>query len=375
MTSDIYIRRTPRTPQCAFTAHWGWGSFSYHTHREYRITVDIRGIRIRASKYLHIWIGEYDMIGQIRTGVDVYTLRNILPDDCAGASAVAKAHGCHRTRQDARRAIIAALTHPRWGKKSDTEIGEHVGVDHHTVAARRKELETTREIPKSDRDIAEQIGVAPTTIGKYRHELEPTIQTGQSQERIGRDGRTMNITKIGHGRKPATDTTIIDGDSEIARRAGVSQNFVSEIHRSLKSKLSEHLVRSLRPGRSDDTPRQYTTKHGTPATMNVTNIGHGRKPATDTTVSRHRHDMEASYAMPKIDTRTITPLLVMFEHLSCGKPQDARAVSRTVTPLLVMFEHLSCNRCKIPPVPFPAPARPTRRTPPRSATAASPPWC
>jgi ParB-like nuclease domain len=37
--------------------------------------------------------------------------------------------------------------------------------------------------------------------------------------------------------------------------------------------VSEHLVRSLRPSRSDDGQRTYLTKHGTEATMNTSRIG------------------------------------------------------------------------------------------------------
>ena len=55
-------------------------------------------------------------------------------------------------------------------------------------------------------------------------------------------------------------------DNEVAKRCGVSQNFVSEIHRSLKSDLSEKSAE-----------RTYTTKHGTTATMKTANIG--AKPA------------------------------------------------------------------------------------------------
>jgi hypothetical protein len=52
---------------------------------------------------------------------------------------------------------------------------------------------------------------------------------------------------------------------EIARKCGVSDPFVLQL-------------RSLLTVSSDDDSRTYTTKHGTVATMNTTNIG---KPATE----------------------------------------------------------------------------------------------
>jgi len=45
----------------------------------------------------------------------------------------------------------------------------------------------------SDRAIADHLGVSPSTVAKYR----PTIQIGQSTERTGKDGRTINTASIG----------------------------------------------------------------------------------------------------------------------------------------------------------------------------------
>lgn len=50
-------------------------------------------------------------------------------------------------------------------------------------------------------------------------------------------------------------------DSEIARRCGVSQPFVGELRRSLKTDLG------------DDEPRIYTTRHGTVANMDTSGMG------------------------------------------------------------------------------------------------------
>lgn len=83
----------------------------------------------------------------------------------------------------------------------------------------------------------------------------------------------------GHGlrrtnddKRKAVTVALTDGewgkwsDNAIAKLCGVSQNFVSEMHRSLKSDLSDGF----------DTPRTFTTKHGTQAVMKTAAIG--KKP-------------------------------------------------------------------------------------------------
>jgi hypothetical protein len=79
-----------------------------------------------------------------------------------------KSNGLRRTRDDAQRATMAALAHPQAAGLSDNQIAEHVGVDHKTVAAWREKLHLG--IPKSNR-------------------------------RTGRDGRTIDTTKIGTAAK------------------------------------------------------------------------------------------------------------------------------------------------------------------------------
>lgn len=51
-------------------------------------------------------------------------------------------------------------------------------------------------------------------------------------------------------------------DREIAKRCGVGNRMVSDTRRSLCQNHSD-----------DSAPRTYTTKHGTTATMNTSNIG------------------------------------------------------------------------------------------------------
>ena len=48
-------------------------------------------------------------------------------------------HGLSRTQKDKRRAIQAAIEHPRWGRESDRAIAHHIGCDHKTVGAMRRE--------------------------------------------------------------------------------------------------------------------------------------------------------------------------------------------------------------------------------------------
>lgn len=62
---------------------------------------------------------------------------------------VNKAHGLKRTNDDKKRAVQAALRHPKAATLSNREIARHVGVDEATVRAYRAEMEATAEIPQS----------------------------------------------------------------------------------------------------------------------------------------------------------------------------------------------------------------------------------
>ena len=92
-----------------------------------------------------------------------------------------KLNGLHRSNEDKHRAVQAALAHPQGVGKSDHAIGEHVGVDHKTVAAWREKLALTREIP-------------------------------QSAKRTGRDGRTINVTNIGKNRPLPAPRPVVPPD-------------------------------------------------------------------------------------------------------------------------------------------------------------------
>lgn len=77
-------------------------------------------------------------------------------------------HGLRRTNEDKERAVKAALQHPRAIKK---QLG--------------------------DEEIAEHCGVTPPTVAKYRKEMATTLKSLESPIRTGRDGRTIDTTKIG----------------------------------------------------------------------------------------------------------------------------------------------------------------------------------
>jgi hypothetical protein len=77
-------------------------------------------------------------------------------------------HGLRRSNADKRKAVLAALRHPKGVKLSDNQIASHVGV-------------------------------AQSTVTKYRGELESTNRIDKSPTRTGRDGRTINTSRIGKG--------------------------------------------------------------------------------------------------------------------------------------------------------------------------------
>ena len=75
-------------------------------------------------------------------------------------------HGLRRTNADKRRAVELLLRDPEWSQWSD-------------------------------REIARQCGVSDRFVNKVRDELSPTANSSQSVKRIGRDGRTIDVTNIG----------------------------------------------------------------------------------------------------------------------------------------------------------------------------------
>lgn len=80
-----------------------------------------------------------------------------------------KRNSVRRTNEDKRRAVEWALLHACGAKMSNRQIAGHVGVDEVTVRRARARLESTATLP-------------------------------QSSERIGRDGRTIDTSRIGKTR-------------------------------------------------------------------------------------------------------------------------------------------------------------------------------
>jgi hypothetical protein len=72
-----------------------------------------------------------------------------------------------------------------------------------TELAIRRALTTRPQTP--DGQIAAHIGVARTTVLNHRRALEATCQLDKSTSRTGKDGRTINTSKIGKA-KPAPST-------------------------------------------------------------------------------------------------------------------------------------------------------------------------
>lgn len=89
-------------------------------------------------------------------------------------------HGLPRTSMDKRRAVKAALSHAKGHELSDRAIAEHVGCDHKTVGAVRRELEALGEVP-------------------------------QAQERTGRDGQVRNVAPAAPWSPPSAPGVPEDG--------------------------------------------------------------------------------------------------------------------------------------------------------------------
>lgn len=112
---------------------------------------------------------------------------------------VNKGNGLRRSNQDKQRAVKAALQHPGGTGLSDGQIAVHVGVSDQMVR-------------------------------NYRRQINPTPKVLKSTKRKGRDGRTINVAKIGKtpdtapppknaGTAPARDTEW-DNNSPASRGSG-----------------------------------------------------------------------------------------------------------------------------------------------------------
>jgi len=82
-------------------------------------------------------------------------------------------HGLRRSNEDKRKAVLAALRHPKGAKLSDGKLAEHVGV-------------------------------SQPFVSKVRRESETTQNNFESPTRTGRDGRTIDTANIGRKRDKQT---------------------------------------------------------------------------------------------------------------------------------------------------------------------------
>jgi len=108
-----------------------------------------------------------------------------------------KTHGLRRTYEDKQRAVETALRHPRGTGKSDRQIADHVGVHFETVA-------------------------------KYRRMLERAATIGKSDSRTGRDGRKIDVSKIGKRRSKTTKSGRDENGVSISRNARTPKRGHSE---------------------------------------------------------------------------------------------------------------------------------------------------
>ena len=105
-------------------------------------------------------------------------------------------HGLRRSHGDLRKAIEMALRHPKSANMSDRAIAEHVGCSDKTVAALRR---ATPELP-------------------------------QSETRVGRDGRLINVENIGSRNRTEANMT---GNAARAQRRGAKHATAPDKFRQL----------------------------------------------------------------------------------------------------------------------------------------------
>lgn len=124
--------------------------------------------------------------------------------------------GLYRSNADKRRAVQAALGHPKGQGMSDNAIAEHVGVSHTFVSTIRRATcnGCKSTVSKDVQGVSKDVQCASK---------DSTANGSQSTLRTGRDGRTIDTAKI--GRKPATKPLIeqlqSDEPEEIKAAVGI----------------------------------------------------------------------------------------------------------------------------------------------------------
>ena len=132
-------------------------------------------------------------------------------EDAQWLSFAANAHhdtgGLCRSNADKRRAVEAALSHPKGKGMSDNAIAQHVGVSDKTVAAVRR---ASSELPKID--VSKDVQSESKKV---------TSEVPKSTQRTGLDGRTINTANIGKKpEKPLVEQLQSDDPEEIKAATG-----------------------------------------------------------------------------------------------------------------------------------------------------------
>lgn len=139
-----------------------------------------------------------------------------------------KKNSVRRTNEDKKRAVEWALLHACGARMSNRQIADHVGVDEITVRRNRARLESTATL-------------------------------SQSAERVGRDGRTINTSKIGkrepsvtvHGESAMENSLknlLNDFDPDNAEGFIAKAIEICRCHDKLDRETSEKLLRQLENG-------------------------------------------------------------------------------------------------------------------------------
>ncbi len=171
-----------------------------------------------ADGFHRIAAAEAAGLSQVSAEVHLGGLREAILHS-VGANA---AHGLRRTNEDKRRAVETLLHDKEWSTKSD-------------------------------RWIAERASVSPDTVGRIRRELGLSLSGSDSasQVRVGKDGRTQNITQIGRSR-----STQVSGDTRALSEsdsAPVASLPARSGRRSSQSTAAfESLIKSLQAAEPDD---------------------------------------------------------------------------------------------------------------------------
>ncbi len=150
----------------------------------------------RVGAWLQVWPNE---------PIEAEVIQGTLSDAQWYSYGVNKSHGIHRSREDRIRAVKAALRHPEGARRSDSDIAEHVGVSHPTVAKYRAELEQ-QSTCKSFKSTG-QTGETVTTAAEPQQSAsveQPSAPPQTPRPRKGRDGRTINTAQIGKGNSKRT---------------------------------------------------------------------------------------------------------------------------------------------------------------------------